>query len=240
MEPPARPLRGLVAVAGGTAGWAFTTAEDGDLAATVTDDDRHHIEQSVVPRRWVMAHQVHGADVLTLTGDVPLPSVAAPGAIVSVNADAIVTDHRRVAVAVRTGDCAPVLLVGDGPVVAAVHAGWRGLVAGVIEAAVQAMGVPVTRAFLGPCIWPCCYAFGAVELATVEERCGATVRARTGEGAMALDVPAAVDAALALAGAPAAERVGACTGCGQPPMFSHRVRRESGRQAGVVWIDGGP
>jgi polyphenol oxidase len=242
MEPAAPSLRGQVTVVGGTVGWAFTAAHDGDLAATVPDDVRHQVEQSVVALRWVMTRQVHGAAVLRLTGSDELPSgvspADSPGTIAGVDADAIVTDRPGLAVAVRTGDCAPLLLVGDGPVVAAVHAGWRGLVAGVVESAVASLGVPVHRALLGPCIGPCCYAFGADDLAAVEGRFGAGVSSETRHGAVALDLPATVTAALLQAGVASADRIGSCTGCGEPRMFSHRIRAEAGRQAGVVWIDG--
>jgi polyphenol oxidase len=237
MDGAPTPLRGTLATAGGVVGWAFTDAHLGDLGASVGDDDRLALEQSVAPLPWVMVHQVHGDGVLDLTGNQPLPVAATTGALADVEADAIVIDRPGVVVAVRSGDCAPLLLVGSGPVVAAVHAGWRGLVAGVVEAAVATMGVPVTEALLGPCIWPCCYAFGEADLARAEARFGPAVRGRTADGQLALDVPVAVDAALAAAGAPGATRVGGCTGCGVLPMFSHRVRAESGRQAGAVWIE---
>jgi polyphenol oxidase len=231
------PARGSFTVAGGTVGYAFTSAEDGDLGLEVDDATRHARQQAVAPMPWLMAHQVHGAAVLRRMGDASTPAPS-PGAIAERAADAIVTDQAGLAVAVRVGDCAPVLLAGAGPVVAAVHAGWRGLVAGVVETAAAAMGVRVERALLGPCIGPCCYAFGEPELTEVAERFGASVTVRSDTGRTALDVPAAVNAALASAGAPAAERVGGCTGCGSPPrMYSHRVRQEPGRQAGVIWIE---
>jgi polyphenol oxidase len=237
VSPTPSAWRGALHVPGGTVGWAFSTAADGDLGAEVDDALRHQRQQAIVAKRWVMAHQVHGADVVDLTGGASLPAIAQPGAIADVEADAIVTDGPDLAVAVRIGDCAPLLLVGAGPVVAAVHAGWRGLVAGVVETAVATLGVPVEHALLGPCIGACCYAFAEADLAPVADHFGQVVRATTTEGAPALDVPAAVDAALMRAGAPRAERIGGCTGCGSPEMFSHRVRHQTGRQAGVVWIE---
>jgi len=79
-------------------------------------------------------------------------------------ADAHVTDRRGGLVAVRTADCVPVLLASaDGRCVAAVHAGWRGLVAGVIEAAAEAMrqrGTPPAVAAVGPCIGVGAYEVG--------------------------------------------------------------------------------
>ncbi len=88
-------------------------------------------------RRVVQVHQVHGADVHVLTGS--RPSGAGPDAEAT-KADAIVTDDPGSMAMVRVADCAPVLLSSvGGEVVAAVHAGWRGVVAGVLPAAIDAM-----------------------------------------------------------------------------------------------------
>src|SRR5690606_33559158 len=114
-------------------------------------------------------------------------------------ADATVTAVPGAALSVITADCAPVLLASD-HAVAAVHAGWRGLVAGVLAEAVRAVrvhgGGPV-RAWLGPCIRARCYEFGAEDLDTVAGRFGDGVRASTAWGTPALDVTATVTVALA-------------------------------------------
>jgi YfiH family protein len=85
-------------------------------------------------RRVVEVHQVHGPSVVVVTcGDAPWQGP-------SPKADALVTDDPNVVIAVRIADCAPVLLAtDDGRVVGAVHAGWRGVVAGVLPNAVRAM-----------------------------------------------------------------------------------------------------
>ncbi len=102
--------------------------------------------------RVVQTTQVHGARVV--------PADAAPGEA----ADAVVArgGSSPVAVGVRVADCVPVLLAdarsGD---VAAVHAGWRGVVAGVVPAAVAALGpAPSLVAAVGPCIGACCFEVG--------------------------------------------------------------------------------
>ena len=83
-------------------------------------------------------------------------------------ADAVVTTRDDVALAVHGADCAIVGLVADEGVVGAAHAGWRGLVAGVLPAAADAMrelGATERRGpWLGPCIGPECYEFGAEAL----------------------------------------------------------------------------
>jgi copper oxidase (laccase) domain-containing protein len=97
---------------------------------------RRLLEAMGVPERaHVQVHQVHGAAVhVVRRGHTRAPSEPAP------KADAIVTDDPRVVIAVRIADCAPVLLAtDDGRVVGTVHAGWRGVIAGVLPNAVRAM-----------------------------------------------------------------------------------------------------
>ncbi len=144
-------------------------------------------------------------------------------------------------VAVTTADCVPVVLVGDGAVGVA-HAGWRGLVAGVVGAAATAMaglGAPPRRAVLGPSIRSGCYEFGEADLRAVADRWGDGVRATTTDGRPALDVTAGVRAALAEVGVLDVVDEGACTACDAERYWSFRARGEAGRVATVAWIDDG-
>ena len=103
----------------------------------------------------------------------------------------------------QTADCAPVGLIGLGGVVGVAHAGWRGLVAGVLEATVAAMreaGAGRIVAVVGPCIHAGCYDFGADDLAEVAAALGDDVRAVSSTGGPALDLPAGVVADLGRAG----------------------------------------
>jgi YfiH family protein len=118
-----------------------------------------------LPRnRLVGCRQVHGAHVVTIRMADPIPaSVEAWGA-----ADASVTDNPDVALTVRVADCVPVL-VGDQKTgaTAAIHAGWRGAVSGVVAAAVRQLESAFSSspadlvAAIGPSIGPCCYRVGA-------------------------------------------------------------------------------
>jgi len=120
---------------------------------------------------------------------------------------------------------------------AAVHAGWRGVAAGVVSAAASAMraaGATRISGALGPCIRVCCYEFGPAELARVEEAVGARVGGTTAAGRPALDLAAAVGAAASRAGVELVFDAGACTACSDR-FFSHRARQEKERQALVVW-----
>jgi purine-nucleoside/S-methyl-5'-thioadenosine phosphorylase / adenosine deaminase len=233
----------------GDASIVFTDRGAGDLGHA--GEHVHLVRPEVETRRravvdlpWTWLRQVHGDRVVHVTE---------PGGGAGQRADAAVTDRPGCALAVLTADCAPVALVSDDGVVGVAHAGWRGLVGGVLERTVEAMracrpgdvracrpgdasaGEPGdVRAVLGPCIRPGCYEFGADDLARVARRLGEAVRATTASGAPALDVPAAVRAALAQAGVVDVDDVGVCTAC-SPLHFSHRARGELGRQALVVW-----
>jgi YfiH family protein len=163
-----------------------------------------------------------------------------PGQHAGARADAAVTATPGAVLAVHTADCAPLALVGAGGVVGAVHAGWRGLAGGVVEAAVARLRerqAGAVRAVVGPCIHPECYEFGPDELATLAARYGPEVEGRTSWGRPALDLPATVRAALARAGVSEIGLAPQCTAC-DLRFFSHRARGDTGRQAMLVWMDG--
>jgi len=108
-----------------------------------------------VPAGVVRPRQVHGCGVLRA-------GVGSAGAGQLGPADALLTTEAGCRIGVVTADCVPVLLASaGGTAVAAIHAGWRGLAAGVVEAGVRALAevVPGERlhAAVGPCIGPCCY-----------------------------------------------------------------------------------
>jgi copper oxidase (laccase) domain-containing protein len=122
-------------------------------------------------------------------------------------------------------------------VFAVVHAGWRGLRAGVVEAAVQAMrrmGATTIEAVAGPCIHPCCYTFSEDDLAEVVRRLGPAVRATDRQGRPALDLPAGVGAALHASGARLVDISSSCTCCSDG-LWSYRADGTARRQATVAW-----
>jgi polyphenol oxidase len=213
---------------------AFTTRADGDLASSQPPETVAPRRASVLDRPWIWTRQLHGADVLEVSADV------APDAVVGAEADASVTSRDDVVLSVNVADCAPVALVSRQGVIGVVHAGWRGLSAGVIEGAVRSMrrlGGRDIEAFLGPCIHPECYEFGADELDLLRAQFGPAIVGRTATGNPALDVPTAVAAALgrvdvALVGA--ADR---CTACDASELYSHRARGDVARHAMLVWLE---
>lgn len=174
---------------------------------------------------------MHGADVVVATE---------PGQHAGAAADAVVTATPGVVVAVHTADCAPVFFDGDGAIGVA-HAGWRGLVAGVLEATVAAMdelGHRPRSARIGPCIRTRCYEFGSRELDEVAAVYGPSVRGETAWGTSALDLAAGVRAACDRLGL-TVDDTGICTAC-SPQHWSYRARADSGRQALVAWVSQEP
>lgn len=104
------------------------------------------------PPRWL--HQVHGDRVLRMTVEIPEGEP---------QADAAFTSQPGVVLAIQTADCLPILVCADdGSEVAAIHAGWRGLAAGVIESCVRRLTTPSSRllTWLGPAIGPASYEVG--------------------------------------------------------------------------------
>ena len=175
--------------------------------------------------RFLYGRQVHGASVRR---------AAAPP-----SDDRAVTDEDGQATAlaghpalVFTADCIPVLLAAGGAV-AAIHAGWRGLVAGVLDEGVAALrevgGAGEIHALVGPCARGCCYEVGE-EVHAVFEAYDARVGERN------LDLAKVASMQLRDAGVEAVHDVGLCSMCWFGLFFSHRRDRGvTGRQAGVVW-----
>ena len=169
--------------------------------------------------------QVHGCAVVE----------ARPGH--SGSGDALVSGRDDLALVVVTADCVPVLL-GAGERIAAVHAGWRGIVAGVVPAAITRLvagPAPVT-AWVGPAIGICCYEVGEdvageVAAAAASDRC-----VRRAAGARPhLDLRSAVEAQLVAAGVAEVRHLDLCTRCHADWLWSYR---REGPRAGrnLAWI----
>ncbi len=203
-----RPPRGDDAVA----------PADDDPAGPGTAPGLERLQRRLVDRRWVLARQLHGGEVIVVDG-----AGVAPGGAGRVG-DALVTTDPSLCLAVLGADCGLIALASPDGVIGAAHAGWRGLVAGVVGAAVGAMrraGAGEIVARLGPCIHPCCYAFGRADLEAVLRTCPDAVGATTRSGAPALDLPASLRRALERAGVAVQPSIGGCTAC-SPRWFSHR------------------
>jgi YfiH family protein len=179
--------------------------------------------------------QVHGAAVRRVDGP---PAGGFVGELRDwPESDGLVTGTAGAPLAVFGADCLPVVMWRrDRPAVGAAHAGWRGLVAGVLEATVAELGDPAaTGVAIGPGIGPCCYPVSGEVRDRFAARFGETVVA--GE---AVDLALAARRALTAAGVPdaAIATVPACTSCEETRFFSYRRDgRGTGRQAGIVWAE---
>jgi hypothetical protein len=201
----------------GFRGAAFGTAAEGDVR-------RDEIERAKladrlgIPAQWAYVHQVHGAhtEVADRSGDLG-------------DADAIVVTKPGLPVTVATADCIPVIIEGDTGA-AVVHAGWRGVVSGIVPAVLDALdesGVTCLRAAIGPGIGPCCYEVGD----EVADRVPGHV-AQTSWGTRSVDLPAAVASQL---GNLVTYRSAACT---YTDRRLHSYRRDGTklRQVAVAWL----
>ncbi len=219
--------REVIDIEEATVSIAFTGRADGDLRIAADESELEQRRRRIVDQPWTWLRQVHGAEVLTIT---------APGQGAGTEADGAWTRTPQCPLAVMTADCAPVVLVAERGF-AVVHAGWRGLVAGIVDVAATRLlaeaGAPVA-ARVGPCINPSRYEFGAADLATATSVLGAEVEAETAWGTPALDVPAAVGVACERAGWPVPPTRPPCTS--DERWFGHRTRADIGRQAGVAWM----
>jgi len=212
-----------------------------DVAAVAENRERFAGALGAQP---VWLRQVHGVNVLRLAGaDGVSPTAAA------VPADAAWTTAAGVACTVQVADCLPVLFaLRDGSAVAAAHAGWRGLQAGVLEATIAALcggtgAQPAAlQAWLGPCIGPRQFevgedvlrAFGEVPQVAGLRRF--TYRARADGAARWLaDLPGLARDRLHAAGVRAVTVAGACTVEEASSFFSFRRDGVSGRMAAAIW-----
>lgn len=223
------PRRGLFTSAGGdTVVIRCSTVSDGDFHIETSPAALAHRRQAFQPGRWSQLDEIHGVQVRTVTE---------PGQFDITIGDGAVTTARGVVLACWVGDCAPVAFVGADGVIGVAHAGWKGAWDGVLEATVAAMrgageSGPIT-AHLGPCIHPCCYEFGAADLARFTGRFGPQVAGTTTWGTPSLDMPTVVAACLTAAGATPDTRLTGCTRCTPGRWFSHR-RGDAGRHVVTV------
>jgi hypothetical protein len=202
----------------------------GDDPAAVRENRRRL--RAVLPAEPVWLQQVHGTRVFGVDGR---------GVDPPPEADAAWTAARDVVCAVMTADCLPVLFCDDaGTTVAAAHAGWRGLVGGVLENTVAALPVAPERllAWLGPAIGPSAFEVGDEVRAAFVAADPAAARAFTPgtAGKWMANLFLLARQRLARAGVGRVYGGGVCTVSDPERFYSHRRDRVSGRQATLVWL----
>lgn len=226
-----------------TAGVAFTTRLGGSSGgpysglnlgtATADDPDKVRANRERVARalgvsaEWVSLKQIHG------TGVVEVADLAGCGT--GQEGDALSTSAPGIPLAVMAADCLPIALAGD-ETSAVAHAGWRGLCAGVLEAAVAkfAPGDPPV-AWIGPSIGPCHYQVGAEVVDTFRSANPEAPEFWASDGdRFRFDLRAAARWVLRKAGAQVDDDDPPCTFC-DSRFYSFRRDGETGRHAVVVW-----
>jgi len=200
---------------------------DDDPAAVGRNRDRL-AELTGIPRsRVLQGRQVHGAHVAHARAARPAEAPLDP-------ADGQATNARGLAPLVLTADCMAVTLAAEGAV-AVVHAGWRGLAAGVLAEGVTALralgGRGPVEAAIGPAAGPCCYEVGP----EVHAALGALGHGGTELPGGRADLEAIATRELDALGARRVHGAGICTIC-DPRWFSHRRDGTTGRQAGTAWL----
>jgi len=214
----------------------FTDRSAGNLSSVGGDGAEHgfaareRLRSALGVGRIVRGYQVHGTVVGRIYADGEgLRDHEEPDQP-PVEADGHALAARDTAAMVLTADCVPVVL-GAGGAVAALHAGWRGLAAGMLEEGVRALrdvgGVGETVAVVGPCAGACCYEVGDEVHAVFE---GAHRHGR------AIDLRAIARDRLLAAGIDEVRDMEGCTIC-EKRFFSYRREgARAGRQAGLAWL----
>jgi YfiH family protein len=183
------------------------------------------------PDGATMAWQRHGG---TVTRAQPR-GIITPGTVYD-HCDGLWSDEPGRAMLLLTADCMPIAIArsnGSRPAVEILHAGWRGLLAGIVAAGVRAIGARSLAAAIGPSIGPCCYEVGDEVAAPFREAFGDDV-VREGNK---LDLWTSAERALRAAGVEHIERFDLCTSCLGDRFFSHRRDHgRTGRQGVIAYV----
>jgi YfiH family protein len=193
----------------------------GDEVERVDENRRRACAEIGVGAEWLaLNYQVHSA----------LVHRAVPGERGHTQGDGLWTEDPNVPILALAADCVPIALVrenGGAPGVSVLHAGRIGLLGGVVEAGVAALGGTLAAA-IGPSIGPCCYEVGEEVAAPYSARFGPRIlRGRS------LDLRRAAEELLRDAGVERIERLDPCTACHPEFFFSHR---RDGKPRGVQGV----
>jgi polyphenol oxidase len=209
-------------------------AHVGDESDAVDANRRRLMSAASLPAEPAWLSQVHGAHAADLDAGLPSGGV-----------DAAFTRQPGRVCAILTADCLPILLAAaSGSVVAAVHAGWRGLAAGVIEAAVGALEPKPEEllAWLGPAIGPEHFEVGAEvrEALLRADPAGGAAFAPNARGRFMADLPTLARRRLAALGLTRIYGSAECTYSQPDRYFSYRRDGRCGRQATLIWLQKAP
>jgi polyphenol oxidase len=177
--------------------------------------------------RLALSRQVHGKELINVTSE--------QNGVIG-EADGLVVSEPGAVIGILTADCAPVVVASDNGrrQAAVLHAGWRGLVAGVLARGLNEIG-GASAAWIGPCIKACCYEVGRDVVAAFEEA-GLPVEQETREGGR-VDIADAASASLEKEGLTNVIDSGICTHCNED-YYSYRRDGVTGRQGAFASLIG--
>jgi YfiH family protein len=201
-----------------------------DPASVVENRTRLCDAVNADPDGATMAWQRHGS---TVTEAQPR-GIVTPGTVYG-HCDGLWSDEPGRAMLLLTADCIPIALAREShesPAVGILHAGWRGLLAGIVGNGVRALGGRGVVAAIGPSIGPCCYEVGDEVATPFREAFGEDI-VRDGK----LDLWTAAERALRAAGCERVDRFDMCTACDPHRFFSHRRDHgKTGRQGVIAYV----
>ena len=206
----------------------------GDLDVHVQSNRAHLIEQLALPNEPCWLSQVHGIELIELSEGTQCDPQGSPPV-----ADGAWTKKPRVACAVLTADCLPLLLTNTkGDQVAALHVGWRGMAAGIIESGVAAFADSPDDilAWAGPCIGPEAFEVGD-EVPAQLGGSQAAYRQAASPNKLYADLYLLAGERLSAMGVSQYSHSDACTYRDKDNYFSYRRDGECGRMASIIWLD---
>ena len=239
----ARVLAERHLASGHTAWVAMSEVIDGDMAVgdlmirekSIQEASLSLVEHNAglaVPlsQHWSFLTQIHGSENI---------EVKENESVFGLEGDALFTIQERKVLTIQVADCVPVALISDCGAIAVIHAGWKGLLNGVIENVSKVLQdkFPGSQsAVIGPHIGPCCYEYGRKDLDSFIELFGVSVAGVTDFSTDSLNLMAIVRVILEKRGIELVFRDDSCTSC-DSKFWSYRASGTQKRQSLLAWIE---
>ena len=203
--------------------------EDGDFSTGQLDKallEKNRLRLS--NNEWNWLSQEHGTGIILLEdGERSLGS----------KGDAIITSSLGKVISVTVADCMPVLLMSESGTFALIHLGWRGIINGLLNLAIESMkkiSHGEITSVLGPCIKSCCYEFGKMEIGRFCEKFGEEAEASTSDGRSSIDLKYCVKKGLEKESIKIEHDEAVCTKC-DPRHWSFREDSTKKRQVMIAF-----
>ena len=239
----ARVLAERHLASGHTAWVAMSEITDGDMAISdlkAREKSIQEVSQSLVEhnaglvippsQHWSFLTQVHGSKNI---------EVKENESVLGLEGDALFTTQEKKVLTIQVADCVPLALTSECGAISVIHAGWKGLLNGVIENASEELQKKFPgdqSAVIGPHIGPCCYEYGRKDLDSFIEIFGTSVAGVTDASADSLDLMAIVSIVLEEKGIELSYRDGSCTSC-DSKFWSYRSSGTQKRQSLLAWVE---